>query len=487
MKKNIRAVIACAAVLVVAGGGYTALLLTEDGNETSSVSSSGEPIAVKPDTILNFEKTDILSVSVTNANGGYEGIPTGEDGDDGLPRFTIKGIEDLDVNYTLTTSLLNSSSALGCDRVVEEDPSDLEKYGLADPQAEVSIKTSSGTTKLLVGNESPQSGETYCMTDGGKEVYFAATSSLSVFLNAKENFLSNSLIPAASDGNNPVPEKITISRTDLEYDIVLEYDESTSETGGTSGTLASHVMTEPVFSYLDVEKSQDATQGFFGLSAYSAVAAYPDDTRIKASGLDEPFCTVSMTTKDGDSCTLKIGNKLEIADGNYYAVMLNDIDVIYAVSEESLCWASLEPGDITSKMIFGTYIWDIGKLEIDVNGGESVLFTGSGTGAEDYEASKNGEKCDTERFRKFYTFLLKTSGEEFVIDEQPQGEPTVSITLETQSGNVSQTVEFYKADGKKSLIVVNGTPCFKCRTAYVDLLIDNLSKFDTNEEFVMNW
>jgi len=138
-------------------------------------------------------------------------------------------------------------------------------------------------------------------------------------------------------------------------------------------------------------------------------------------------------------------------------------------------------------MIFGTYVWDIAKLEINVTGGESVLFTGSGTSLEDYEVTKNGEKADAKRFQEFYQYLLKTSAEEFVIDEQPQGEPTVTIELETQDGKTKQTVEFYKADGKKSLIVVNGVPCFKCRTAYVDLLIENLGKFDSTEEFVMNW
>ena len=85
------------------------------------------------------------------------------------------------------------------------------------------------------------------------------------------------------------------------------------------------------------------------------------------------------------------------------------------------------------------------------------------------------------------TFLLKTSAEEFIIDEEPQGEPMVTVYLETQDGNTKQTVEFYKSEGKKTLISVNGVPCFKCRTAYVDLLIENLSKFDTSEEFIMNW
>ena len=486
MKKNVKAVIACAAVLVVAGGGYAALMLTDDSSDKPAVSSSNEPAAVIPDAVLSFEKADIESVTVTNSSGGYEAIPSGESGADGQPVFTVKGIEDLDVNYTITASLLNSASALGCDDIVEENAAELEKYGLAKPQAEVTVKTASEEKTLLVGNESPTSGETYCMIDGENTVYLAATSSVSVFLNSKENFISTTLIEASADGNNPIPEIITIERNDLDYDIVLKYDDSTSESDGTSGTLATHYMSEPVFSYLDVQKSQNATQGFFGLSAYTAISAHPSDEEIKGVSLDNPLCTVSMTTLDGDSYVIKIGEKLEISDGEYYSVMLDGVDVIYAVSADSLCWATLTPGDITSKMIFGTYVWDIGKLEIDVNGGEHVLFTGSGT-SDNYEVSKNGEKCNPERFQSFYQYLLKASAEDFVIDEQPQGEPVVTIYLETQNATTKQTVEFYEADGMKSLIVVNGIPCFKCRTAYVDLLIENLSKFDTTEEFVMNW
>lgn len=86
------------------------------------------------------------------------------------------------------------------------------------------------------------------------------------------------------------------------------------------------------------------------------------------------------------------------------------------------------------KMVFGTLVWDIGKLDISVQGGETVSFEGSGTSEDDYKAVKNGVECDTERFRTFYTFLLKTSAEEFIIDEEPQGEPTVTVYLETQDG-----------------------------------------------------
>ncbi len=486
MNKNLKAVIACGAALVLVGGGYTALMLTDNAPDSSS--ASDEPIAVKHEPILSFEKTDIKSISVKNSNGGYEGVPTGETGEDGMPVFTVKGIEDLPLNSNIVSSLLNNASALSCDSVVKENETEFEKYGLADPQAEVTIKTAKEEKSLLVGNESPQSGETYCMLKGGSDVFLTGTSAVNVFVNSRENFISINLIPETdANGAEYIPETIKITRDDMDNDIVLEKDTFKSESGNVSGTMSTHHMTEPVFSYLDVEKSQNAIQGFSGLSAYSAVYAHPTEELIKASELDKPHCIVTAESEGGESYTVKVGRKLDINDGEYYAVMINDIDVIYAVSGESLCWLTLKPGDITSKMIFGTYVWDIARLKISVDGGETVEFTGKGTDEKDVEMTKNGEKCDPKRFKEFYQFLLKTSAEEFDIEDQPQGNPQVSIELDTQDGQVSQKVEFYKAEGQKSLIVVNGRPCFKFRSAYVELLKENLSKFDSTEDFVMNW
>lgn len=489
MKKNIKAVLACTAALVIAGGGYAVLTLTgtDEDNKNSSSSISAENSISVPVELFSFERADIISVSAENVSGGFEAVPDGEPAEDGTVSFTVKGLEDLDINYTMTSSILNSSAALSSESTVEENASDLEKYGLAEPHAKVTVKSDSETKTLLIGNESPESGKTYCMLDGEKTVYLVAASNVSVFANSATSFVSTTLISSAADGSNPTVDSVSIKRNDLDYDIVLEYDKSTDDDDTTSGTLSTHYMTEPVFAYLDVEKSQDAVNGFFGLSAYSVIAAHPSETEIKTAGLETPFCTVQMKTQDGDSYTLKLGNEMDIDGIKYYPAMFNDNDVIYAISKDNLCWADLQPGDITSKMIFGTLVWDIGKLDINVQDGETVSFTGSGSSADDYKATKNGKSCDTERFRTFYTFLLKTSAEEFVIDEEPQGEPTVTVYLETQDGKTKQTVEFYKSDGKKTLISVNGVPCFKCRTAYVDLLIENLSKFDTSEEFIMNW
>ena len=489
MKKNIKTLIACAAALAVAGGGYAVLVLTgdDDSEKLSSGDSSVSDSASVSTPIFEFEKEDIQSVSVKNTEGEYKAVPAGGQTEDETITLTIEGFENLPLNDTLLGTLLNSSTSLNSDSTAEDNPSDISKYGLDNPAAEVTVKTSAEEKTLLVGNESPVDGETYLMEKGGSAVYLAATSSLSVFQNNPEYFISTTLLEEPAEDSYPTVEEISISRTDLDYDIVLDYDESADNEDEKSGTLATHYMTEPIFAYLDVEKSQDATHGLFGLTAQSAVSANPGDEEISAAGLKEPFCTVIMKTDEPETYTLKIGNQLESEDGKYYLVMIDGIDVIYAVSSDSLCWAELQPGDITSKMIFGTYVWDISKLEISINGGETVSFKGSGSDESDYTVTKNGDKCDSERFRSFYTFLLKTSAEEFVIDEKPEGDAVVTINLETQDGKTKQTIEFFKSDGKKALISVNGVPSFKCRMAYVDLLIENLGKFDSDEDFVMNW
>ena len=486
MNKNIKAILACTGVLVIAGGGYAALMLTDKAPDTSA-SLSDEPIATMPAPILENEKADIVSVTAENAEGGFEAVTNGKTDDEGTPELEVKGLDGLKQNNTVLLSLLNACSALSCDGVVAEGEKDLDKYGLKTPQATVKIKLKNGEKTLLIGNESPQSGETYCMVEGGGTVYLSGTSAVSVFLNRKENFLDLALIPTNEDGSKPTAENVKIQREDLDYDINLTLDATESTTGNKVGTMATHVMTEPINCYLDAEKSTPAVQSFFGMNAYSAVTAHPTDEEKKAMQLDKPFCTVEMNVQNGDSYTIKIGKALDIAEGKYRAVMLNDIDIVYAVSEEDLCWATLKPDDIISRMIFGTYVWDVGTLKIDVKDGESVEFIGSGKDENDYKLTKNGKSASAVRFKQFYQFLLKASAEEFDITDKPEGEPDLSILLETQDKSVTQTVEFYQADGKKSYIVVNGVPCFKCRTAYVQLLKENLAKFDSSEEFVTNW
>lgn len=497
MKNNIKALAVCAAVLAVAGGGYAALMLTEDKPqeaEKEAVSSSSvaeveeatEPANV-PVPLTAFEAADITMISVENESGTLEAFPAGEPAADGTVEFTIKSVDELEVDKTMTASLLNNARTLTSDSTVETEASDLAKYGLEKPAASFTVTSKSERKTVYIGDESPIKGETYCMTKGSNTVYTAATSSVSIFMNPDTFYVSKTILDKPADGDAPIIEKITVSREDLDYDIALKYDKSAKD-DTISGTMATHYMTSPIFAYLDPEKSQDEVAGLFGLTADSVVAIYPTKSEKTASGFDKPFCTVTMECDDGESYTLVLGDTLDTENGSYYTAMFNDRKVIYAIDAEELCWADVEPDDIISRMVFGTYVWDIGRLEITVGDDEdTVKFSGKGKDKDSYSVSKDGESCSKDRFQDFYSFLLKTSAEEFAISEKPKGSVQVRIYLETQDKKTKQTLEFYKADGKKSLICVNGQPSFKCRTAFVDLLIENLNKFDGDEKFVTNW
>lgn len=489
MKKNLIVLIICAAAFIVVGGVYIALMMT-DGDKNSQSASDTEPTEeiYTPVALFEFEKSDVKSVNVKNSEGEFVGIPDGEPDEDGNVPFTVEGIEDLDTDTANASSLLNSASALNTVATAEESASDLDKYGLSKPAAEVTVKAGAGEKSIVIGSESPISGQTYCMEKDGKAVYLVSTSNVSVFFNDKESFVSKTVLEQPDDEASPKVESIRVERTDIDYNMLFEYDRTSDDEDTKSGSMATHYMSEPVFAYLDAQKSTDTVNGFFGMSANSIIKIYPSEDEVAAVGLDKPFCTVTMKTDEPAERVLKIGKKMELNGGSYYPVMIDDRKVIYALSPDSVCWAELQPDDIISRLVFGVYVWDIGKLEVSADGTDKVLFEGSGSSEDDYKVTKNGKSCDTGRFRDFYNFLLKASAEELVLDGQkPAGSPIASVAVETQDGKTKQTVEFYPADGKKAMIVVNGKSFFKCRMAYVDLLISNLKNFDGSEEFVMNW
>ena len=146
------------------------------------------------------------------------------------------------------------------------------------------------------------------------------------------------------------------------------------------------------------------------------------------------------------------------------------------------------PRDISSGLVFTTYVWDIGKLTVEAKGRETMAFVGSGTSKEDYQVQLNGKDADTERYRQFYVFLLKTAAEDLCLNgEKPTGELLAKITLERQDGLKTQTVSFYEAENRKVYIEVDGVCAFMCRRSFVDTLFKNMDMYDTDEEFILNW
>lgn len=486
MSKNMGILIASIAALVVVGGGLTAVLLakhnTQSGEESSVTESAQESIMLNEADALNVEGIDIKGKTPFHATRTFRGR------EDASAEYTIDGYEDLTIDTDLLRTLVNNGCALEASSLVEENAADLSKYGLGDTAADVTLEYEDGTSfSFLVGDKSPmETSKTYVAVDGN--VYLVRTSLVANYQKDAVQFLSTTVLAKPADDVYPIVESLRIQRKDLDWDIYMEYDYENADDDTAGGTAATHVMREPIFSYLNVEKSSDVTNGMFGLSAQEIAVVHPTESDLAKCGLDDPFCTVTMNTDDGNSYTLTIGDSYQTESGDtLYYTYLDGVNEVFGVTADNAAWINVQPGDITSANIFVTNVWSIEELDIKDKTHE-FHFEGAGTNADDYIVTKNGEDCDTERFRLLYRFLLYIYGEEFYIGELPEGEPDAEVHLKNQNGREEYTISFYRVSDLKTIVVRDGIPSYCIRSSCLDTLAFNMDNFDdASVEFKTTW
>lgn len=492
MSKTTKGLIAGIAVLVLLGGGLTAaMLLRDEGDDLpeNSNSSSGNVQATESQEMISLNESlaeDLTQVEIKGKET-FTMFRVSEKTEEESAVYSIKGMEDLPLSNNLLSTLANNASELYAHDLVEENAADLEKYGLAKPDAQITMQYEDGTKfSMSIGMESPLDNVyTYALV--GDDVYLVKSSPMENYRKDPTFFVSTTILEEPEEGDYPIVESVRIQREDLDYDIYLEYEENENE-DSQGGAIAAHVMREPVFAYLTPDKSTDVTNGMFGLYAAQVAAIHPTDAELEDAGILEPFCTVTMKCDNGKTYSLYLGDtyKTETSEQNCYYAYLDGVDLLYGVAVENAVWATMKPGDITSENILNTYVWDIATLDVSANG-KKIRFEGEGD-KDSYEVKKDGVACDKERFRLFYRFLLYVYGEELYLDgEIPDAVPDTTIHVVTQDGSEDILVEFYKLDNLNALVVINGQPTYKTRASSMEAIEKNIEIFDTNEEFITIW
>lgn len=492
MNKTAKGILIGAGVLVLLSGALVALKLTEPESGTSSGSTlSSED--TNSTLLWEVDESTVKSIAVTYGGDSYTVVPTDptqdEDGNT-IFNYTLENAAGLNVDTVTLRTVASRAVSITTVNTVEEHATDLAQYGLDKPRASVTLTLEDGTVKAFsVGDASPLSSQTYFALKGETTVYTVASDKLSPFLKQEGDYLNKAIVPERAEDDNTILSEILIQRKDLDYDIRLKYDSFYAEMEN-GGTTATHIMTEPVPCNISPERGSKITVGMYGLTASGVVKLHPTEADLATYGLQDPFCTMTVTSDAGVTQTLKIGNtfQLEGDDTTYYYGYYDGVDVVYSFTAETAPCISVMPRDISSGLVFTTYVWDIGKLTVEAKDRETMAFVGSGTSKEDYQVQLNGKDADTERYRQFYVFLLKTAAEDLCLNgEKPTGELLAKITLERQDGLKTQTVSFYEAENRKVYIEVDGVCAFMCRRSFVDTLFKNMDMYDTDEEFILNW
>ncbi len=488
MSKNIKALIVAGAALVLLGGGMTALLLMNGGGNGDSTDPT--ETTESAETIINASTGDQVKTVEINGAAPFKVYRTADATETETAVYTIEGYEDITMSQSMLSTLTNNLSNLSAE-LVEEDCTDLARYSLDAPVATVKLTYDDGTVfEAAIGEKyAIDTAKTYCAV--GDDVYLIKSSLTANYLEKSIHFVDKTILAEPAEEEYPIVESLRVERTDWDYDLFLKYGYEGNEDDTSGGTVATHMMYEPVFAYLNIANSVDVTNGMFGLTALEVLDVNPDAAALAEAGLDEPFCKVTMQCDDGNTHVLLIGKTYtsEKAEELCYQVLYEGSSVIYGVSAESAVWATMKPETIVSQNIIASMVWDLTILDVKC-GDKELLFEGNGSGASDtYTVTKNGVACDQERFRLFYKFLLSIYGEEMCFDEAlPEGDPAASVRVLTKDGEEDYTVSFYALTDLTMMVAVDGVPTYKIRTSMLDALEHNIDIFDNlDEEFTTTW
>lgn len=483
MKSKIKFIIIAAVILIILGGVTAALLLTspDDAEDTAD-----EETVVESSLIYDKDPADISILSITNEYGSYKinRVSSGE-----YSMWTIVDYILAPISDTFINTALNGAGSLTARKTVMENAEDMSIYGLTEPSAEYTVTfddSAKSEYTVKIGDKVPGSSVYSYMSIGDENTVYTVKDSDVAFAKADGRDCVNKVVftqQTAEDENDTTDyslvNKLTISRKDLDYDIVINYDTRLDDENIMVSNSSNYRMSEPVVLDINPDTGSDVMSGMFGLTASDFAVIRPEEDDLAQYGLDDPQLVVTADTNSGEF-TLKIGNKAE--NGGYYG-MACDIDMVYIFDESTLPWLTVMPLDITTTMITSHYIYGIDSISIKTDDVD-VKFDIKGSGADDFGVESDGKEMDADAFKTLYQFILRAPSEQLYFDEV-SGTPDATIEIRAEDGDDS--IEFYNIGDRRTVIVLNGKPSFSCATAYVERLAQNVQKYLNGEELITSW
>lgn len=490
LSNRTRAIVISAAVLLVLGIVLVVLVLTEPNSnaESSDTTTSQVSTAI---TVTDKAAESITKVTIKNTTGEYEINKTGES------EWEIPALGSAPVNTMTISALMNNLSACKTTELVEANAENLEKYGLKEPVAEVKVDFDDGTTsEMCLGILNNAQTYYYFAVKGSNDVHYVSTYKMGSLLYRKEDFVATALVESYDSSNPVVMEKMTITRADLDYPIIIEALPVQEDDEEVITTFNDHKFTSPYAIEVDASRSSGVIYGMYGLTAAQCEYLTPTEEILAKTGLDNPQCVVSMVT-NGKTYTLKIGEAIKqitlsesedvpdtVTITGYYA-MLDGLDIVYSIAPTSLPWLNANVSDLMSRMPLSPYIYSLDTITVTTADG-AMEFKIDGD-KDNYKFLYNGEAVDTAKFKELYQFMISTVGEE-LYSEEPTGELIASIRYTYKDkAQPDDSLEYYASDDRKSIIKINGTTLYKVRQIYTTKLLANIDALLNGGDISLEW
>lgn len=485
MSTRTKNIIYGSSVLLILIGVLTFLILTEDNKDENTTGSTSSNLEI----LLNDRPvSDIVNISVSNQLGEY--VVKNEN-----DVWKVDEYQKFPNSKSAYDSFVASAGVISAHSKVEDDASNLEKYGLATPKAKVSTLFKDETSfEINLGNMAPDKSGYYMSVKDKKTVYIIKPTNSEMFLKSPLQFVDKKIVEDMPKDKAPAITKLQIADPNLSKPIIIsknpEVDLTSEE--NKSKVISAYEITSPLKFYADDTKVESILMGMYGLTAVDVVAVSPNSKKLEEYGFNKPTMTVTLEA-NSKTYTIKIGKGIEgehsddevvgkeeehSHDIDSHYVMLDGVDIVYKVGLSSLPWLSFDYKKVLSPSIVTPFIDNLKSISIKGED-KNYLMEFSDTG-DNLKVKINGTDIDTAKYRTYYQDLLSVPIIE-LSDEKPGGKPKFTIEFNyKKESHGSDKVEFVYYSERKMGAILNNQTYFVVNREYVDKIAENTEKISNN-------
>jgi hypothetical protein len=322
-------------------------------------------------------------------------------------------------------------ASLEIQRVVDENPGDLKRYGLAQPRVDIAFKAAGDRNErhLFVGDKTATGGDLYAKLQNEKRVFLISA------------YLDSTLNRSTFDLRDK--SVLKFERNKVDSVVLASLDKGKNVQLAKSGEEWS--LTRPVEARADF----GAVEGLIGrlqtAQMKSLVTTDPKD--LKEYGLDKP--DVSATLGVGSArATLEIGRKS--ADATLYA-RDSSRPMVFTVEAGLLDELKKSPDDYRRKDLFECRPYNATRVEV-TRGSDTWAFEkvkGQGKDATEkwHQVSPAARDVDAAKMDAFLTSLTNMRAQSWAAPGTKTGtdQPALTATARFDDGKKQERVVFGKA------------------------------------------
>lgn len=327
------------------------------------------------------------------------------------------------------SGITSSLSTLEQQRLIDENPADLEEYGLAKPRIEVAFTSGGQEQKLLIGSKTPTGADLYAKTSGGPRVFLIASYLESTFNRKTFDLRDKTALKFERDGASSL-EIATGGRT-------LTFSKAEGE----------WKMTQSPGARTDASAIEGLIARVANLQMESLAAA--DAVDLTQYGLEKPAASVRVSAGSA-TATLLLGSAAE--EGQVFA---KDVSrpAVFTVESSLLDELKKDAGEYRQKDLFEARAFNATRVEVD-RGGAARVF--------EKTMAKNKDGQDEEKWRQtapaaadvdaaqldaLLSALTGARAASFVETLPAGATPEAAFTVKFDEGRREERVRFLRAGG----------------------------------------